>query len=229
MLFAGLQKLTLLDYPEKTACTVFTYGCNFRCAFCHNATLVTEKAETLLKEEDILSFLEKRQGLLDAVCITGGEPTMHKDLPIFIKKLKSMGFLVKLDTNGTNPEMLQSLLNDGLVDYVAMDIKNAPSRYEETAAVKGLDISPILNSIAILEKSAVTYEFRTTVTKELHTRESVAEILTLFSKETPYFLQQFRDGESLIASGNSPWEENELRLLTKALKSEGYNVSVRGI
>ncbi|MGN0448432.1 MAG: anaerobic ribonucleoside-triphosphate reductase activating protein [Acutalibacteraceae bacterium] len=229
MLIAGLQKLTLLDYPEKTACTVFTYGCNFLCPFCHNATLVTEKAANLLTQEEILSFLEKRQGLLDAVCITGGEPTLHKDLPEFIKKIRDLGYLVKLDTNGSRPEILKDLLEKKLIDYVAMDIKNALSRYGETVGLKDFDIKPILNSIEILKKSGVTFEFRTTVTKELHSEKDIREILSLIGKEAPYYLQQFKAGESLIADGNSPWEESDIKSLVQNLQGEGYNLGLRGV
>ena len=174
MLIAGLQKLTLLDFPGKTACTVFTPGCNFRCPFCHNALLVTDiDGGTFLDEEEFFSFLNKRKGILEGVAITGGEPTLQRELPLFIKRIKDLGFLVKLDTNGTNPEMLEALIKEGLVDRVAMDVKNDPSLYGETAGLKNFDIAGVARSRDLLLEGRCDYEFRTTVVKGLHTKESL--------------------------------------------------------
>ena len=227
MLIAGLQRLTLLDYPGKTACTVFTHGCNFRCPFCHNALLVTEKAESLISEEEFFSFLKKRTGILDGVCITGGEPTLQKDLIAFMKKIKDIGFLLKLDTNGYRPDVLNQVLENGLADYIAADIKASPEKYAAATGIDSLDFSLILNSIELIEKSGVPHEFRTTVTNELHSEEDFEKILSLFSPDTPYFLQQFKDSGCLIDSGCSGWSTERMKNLTERLRASHPNVSLR--
>lgn len=227
MLIAGLQKLTLLDYPGKTACTLFTPGCNFRCPFCHNALLVTSRVEDFISEEEFFSFLSKRKGILDGVCITGGEPTMQNDLIPFIEKIRAMGFLIKLDTNGYRPEVLGEVLSKGLADYVAMDIKAAPEKYALTTGVKSLDFSLILNSIELLEKSGASHEFRTTVTEDFHTEEDFAEILSLFSDDTPYFIQQFKDSGNLIDGECRGWSTERMKKLVGELKKNHPNVHLR--
>ena len=227
MLIAGLQKLTLLDYPGKTACTVFTYGCNFRCPFCHNALLVTEKAPDFISEQELFSFLKKRQGILDGVCITGGEPTLQKDLISFMKKIKDMGFLVKLDTNGYRPDALKEIISQGLADYIAMDIKASPENYPEAAGIAALDFSLIADSIELIEKSGVPHEFRTTVTAELHSEEDFEKILTLFSQDTPYYLQQFKDSGNLIDRHCSGWDTQRMKNLTVKLLTMHKNVFLR--
>ena len=227
MLIAGLQKLTLLDFPGKTACTLFTPGCNFRCPFCHNALLVTDKVNDFVTEESFFSFLAKRRGILDGVCITGGEPTLQKDLIPFIEKIREAGFLVKLDTNGYKPSVLKEIIEKKLVDYIAMDIKAAPSAYAVATGIEDLDFSLILNSIELIEKSGIEHEFRTTVTKELHTAEAFEEILALFSPDTPYFLQQFKDSGNLIDSSSHGWETEEMKELAEKLRLSHSNVSLR--
>lgn len=227
MLIAGLQRLTLLDYPGKTACTVFTHGCNFRCPFCHNALLVTEKAESLIGEKEFFSFLKKRTGILDGVCITGGEPTLQKELIAFMKKIKDMGFLLKLDTNGYRPDVLNQVLENSLADYIAADIKASPEKYAAATGIDSLDFSLILNSIELIEKSGVPHEFRTTVTNELHSEEDFEKILSLFSPDTPYFLQQFKDSGCLIDSGCSGWSTERMKNLTERLRASHPNVSLR--
>lgn len=227
MFIAGLQKLTLLDYPGKTACTLFTPGCNFRCPFCHNALLVTDKPETFISEDEFFSFLSKRHGILDGACITGGEPTLQKDLVTFMEKIKEMGFLLKLDTNGYKPHVLKDILKKGLADYVAMDIKAAPEKYADATGVEELDFSLILNSIELLEKSGVEHEFRTTVTKELHSEEDFPKILDLFSPDTPYFLQQFKDSGNLIDENCHGWDTQRMKKLTENLKLHHKNVHLR--
>lgn len=227
MIIAGLQKLTLLDYPGKTACTVFAPGCNFRCPFCHNALLVTHKPDELISEEEFFSFLNKRKGILDGVCITGGEPTLQKDLVLFIEKIKAMGFLVKLDTNGTKPDVLKNILAAGLADYVAMDIKASPERYSEAAGIENFDFSEVNESIHILEESGVPHEFRTTVTAELHSEDDFEKMLALFSAETPYFLQQFKDSGCLIDGNSHGWTTEKMRNLHSALTEKHKNVSLR--
>lgn len=198
MIIKGFQKLTLLDYPGRTACTVFTGGCNFRCPFCHNALLVTEQDDDFYPEEAVFEHLRLRKNVLDGVAVTGGEPLLQKDIERFLYEIKEMGYAVKLDTNGSFPEKLKGILEIGLADYVAMDIKNSPSRYAETIGVKNFDIAPIQESINILRDSGVDYEFRTTVTENFHTIDDMRE-LSLWIKDTPkYFLQNFVDSGQLI-------------------------------
>lgn len=226
MLICGLQKLTLLDYPEKTACTIFTYGCNFRCPFCHNAGLVTEKAEGIINEEELFSFLSKRQGILDGVCITGGEPTNHKDLIPFMERIKDMDFLVKLDTNGYNPDVLSEILSLKLADYVAMDIKNSLEKYSMTAGVD-IDTDKILRSIELIKSNAPHFEFRTTVVSELHNEEDIEAICGLIGKDSPLYLQQFRDSGNLISQGLSAWETKRMRKAASELQQKGFKVLMR--
>ena len=227
MLIAGLQKLTLLDYPGKTACTVFTPGCNFRCPFCHNALLVTHKVDSFVSEEEFFSFLSKRHGILDGVCITGGEPTLQKDLIEFMQKIREKGFLIKLDTNGYKPDVLQEILKKNLADYVAMDIKASPERYGEATGISGFDFSPIKESIELLEKSGVPHEFRTTVTDEFHSEEDFGIILSLFSENTPYFIQQFKDSGNLIDESCHGWSTERMKQLAEFLSLNHSNVSLR--
>ncbi|MEE1247489.1 MAG: anaerobic ribonucleoside-triphosphate reductase activating protein [Acutalibacteraceae bacterium] len=195
----GLQKMTLLDFPGKVACTVFTGGCNFRCPFCHNALLVTKLPEKPdYTEDEILSFLEKRIGLLDGVAITGGEPLLNPDIADFIRKIRDMGYAVKLDTNGSFPERLKAIVSEGLVDYVAMDIKNRREKYAETVGLKNLDLSKIEESVEFLKSGAVDYEFRTTVVKQFHTVEDIRAAAEWISGVKRYFLQNFVDSGELI-------------------------------
>ncbi|MBQ7116708.1 MAG: anaerobic ribonucleoside-triphosphate reductase activating protein [Clostridia bacterium] len=214
MLISGIQKLTLLDFPGKTACTIFCYGCNFLCPFCHNALLVTEKAEEFISEEEIFSFLKKRQGILDGVCVTGGEPTLQKDLKDFLKRIKDMGFAVKLDTNGYRPDLLGELIDEGLCDYVAMDVKNTPEKYSLTVG-KAIDTDKILRSISILKEGKIPCEFRTTVVREFHTEEDIKEIARLLKGGVPFFLQQFKDSGNLISDGLSAYSAEEMASLTE--------------
>lgn len=227
MLIAGLQKLTLLDYPGKTACTLFTPGCNFRCPFCHNALLVTSPVTDFVGEEEFFAFLQKRKGILDGVCITGGEPTLQKDLVPFMKKIRDMGFLLKLDTNGYRPDILEEILNNGLADYIAMDIKAAPEKYALTTGLADLDFSLIKRSIDLIEKSGVSHEFRTTVTEDFHTEEDFEKNLGLFSENTPYYLQQFKDSGNLIDGSCLGWSTERMRRLTESLKASHSNVFLR--
>ena len=218
MLIKGLQKLTLLDFPEKMACTVFTFGCNLRCPFCHNASLVLSERsdDTLIPEEEFFSFLQKRRGILEGVCITGGEPTLQPDLSAFIRKIRDMGFAVKLDTNGARPAVLKALLDEGLLDYVAMDVKNSLSKYPETVGVPTFDTTPVEESMNILLEGRIPFEFRTTLVKGLHTPESVAEMGERLAGGEKFFLQTFEDSGDLIAgegdrlSAFTPTETEEL-------------------
>ncbi len=231
MLIAGLQKLTLLDFPGKTACTVFTPGCNFRCPFCHNALLVTDiDGGTFLDEEEFFSFLNKRKGILEGVAITGGEPTLQRDLPLFIKRIKDLGFLVKLDTNGTNPEMLGTLISEGLVDRVAMDIKNAPALYGETAGLINFDIAPVSRSRELLLEGRCDYEFRTTVVKGLHTKESLRGAARWIEGAKEYWLQQYKDSGNLIdPRGLGAFGEAEMKELLEAVREIIPGAKLRGL
>lgn len=231
MLISGLQKLTLLDYPGRVACTVFTGGCNFRCPFCHNAPLVLpEQLAQDTDEEQVLSFLKKRVGVLDGVAITGGEPLLHKDIGDFLAKVKALGYQIKLDTNGSFPELLMELVKAGLVDRVAMDIKNAPACYGETAGVAGLDLAAIERSKDFLLSGAVDYEFRTTVVKGLHDEERLKEAARWISGAREYYLQQFKDsGQVLNITGLGASDEKEMHALAEAVRPWVPAVRVRGV
>ena len=200
MLIKGFQKLTLLDFPGRTACTVFTGGCNLRCPFCHNALLVTEMDDDRFEEEEIFEHLERRKKVLDGIAITGGEPLLQKDIERFLYELKDTGIAVKLDTNGCYPEKLKGILELGLADYVAMDIKNSPQKYGVTVGVENFDISPINSSIELIKNSGVDYEFRTTVTENFHTVDDVEEIAKWIQGAKHYYLQNFVDSGNLIDS-----------------------------
>lgn len=229
MKIKGLQKLTLLDYPEKMACTVFLAGCNFRCPFCHNASLVTNIDDDYISEEEFFSFLNKRKGILNGVCITGGEPTLYPDLEDFITKIKDLGFSVKLDTNGYNPDILIDLVNKGLIDYVAMDIKNSKEKYAKTAGLPSLDITRIEKSVQFLLSGAVPYEFRTTIVKELHNEEDMKSISRWIEKADRYFLQSFQDSGDLIENGYSGYDKNSMQYLLNITKERLTKANLRGV
>lgn len=229
MTFDGLQKMTLLDFPGKIACTLFTHGCNFRCPFCHNPGLVVEEETAQYTEEDVLSFLKTRQGLLDGVCITGGEPTLQKDLPAFIKKVRELGFAIKLDTNGALPERLAALLDAGLLDYVAMDIKSSPARYGEAVGIPNFDVTPVQKSVELLKNAGVPHEFRTTVVKELHDAECIQDIGVWLQGDTKYFLQQFQNDKPLIGQDLTPHDPETLEKYRKILLSTLPETALRGI
>ena len=229
MKISGFQKMTLLDFPGKVACTVFTFGCNLRCPFCHNASLVLGGAQSEYTEEEILSYLQKRKGLLDGVCITGGEPLLQNGISEFIKKIKDLGFSVKLDTNGCYPEKLKELIDSNLIDYVAMDIKNSFEEYGKTVGIKNFDTTPIKESVAILNRSGIDFEFRTTVVKELHSLESIKAIASEIKGAKKYFLQSFVDSGDLIGENLSAHDKNTLeQMKTEAQKTLDI-VEIRGI
>ena len=202
MKISGLNKLTVLDFPQHVACIVFTCGCNFRCPFCHNAALVThtQDAESF-SEEEIFDYLKKRQGILDGVVITGGEPLIHNDIDVFMQKIKDLGYKIKLDTNGTNPEKLKELVEKGLVDYVAMDVKNCKEKYNQTAGCENVNLEKVDKSIKFLLENNVDYEFRTTVVEELHTIQDIGALAEWIKGAKRYFLQNFVDSGDII-SGN---------------------------
>ncbi len=211
MVISGLMKLTLLDYPGHTACTVFTPGCNWRCPFCHNAALVLRPGEQpALDTEEFFAFLRKRRGLLDGVAVTGGEPTLHADLPDFLRRVRAEGFQTKLDTNGTNPAMLRRILEEGLVDYVAMDIKAGRDNYPAVTGTLRPGLDAVEESAAMLMAGDTPFEFRTTVVRELHTAEDFEDIARWLAGSESYFLQGFKDSGDNISGGYSAYSRQEM-------------------
>lgn len=226
----GFQKMTLLDYPGKVAATVFTGGCNFRCPFCHNALLVTElSGSPVIPEEEVLAHLEKKKKLLDGVAVTGGEPLLQKDLPAFLKKLKEMGYPVKLDTNGSFPDRLKELVKAGLVDYVAVDIKNRPEKYAETVGVADFDLTPVRETVDFLLSDAVDYEFRTTVVRQFHTPEDIRAAADWIRGAKRYFLQNFVDSGNLIQPGLTGVSSEEMEEMASAARTILPRVALRGV
>ena len=225
----GLQKMTLLDFPGHVACTVFLGGCDFRCPFCHNFELVDGSEKPIMDDSELLSFLESRTALLDGVAITGGEPCLHKDLPELIKEIRAIGYPVKLDTNGYHPELLKQLIDEGLVDYVAMDIKNSPEKYALTCGLDEMDLSPIKKSIDILMNSGIDYEFRTTVIKEFHEEEDFHKIGELIGGARAYFLQRFTDRDSVPYGNLTSPHPDEMRIFAEIARKYVENTSLRGV
>ena len=227
----GLQKLTLLDYPEKVACTVFTGGCNLRCPFCHNASLVT-KTEGLeeFSDPELFAYLRKRRGLLDGVCVSGGEPLLHPDLPDFLARLRALGYSVKLDTNGCFPDRLKDLVRRGLVNYVAMDVKSSPEHYAETVGIPGFATSEIRRSMDFLLEGHVDYEFRTTVVKGLHDAEILRGAAESIRGAKRYFLQKFVDSGDLVSgSGLSAYSDKEMRGFLNLVAPYVKSAALRGV
>lgn len=232
MKIGGLQKLTLLDYPGKLASTVFTSGCSFKCPFCHNKELVfVPENYSFLNTEEVLSYLAKRKNLLDGICITGGEPLLQEGLLPFIEAVKEMGYFVKLDTNGNNPEKLKEIVNSGLVDYVAMDIKNCKKKYHETVGLNEhvFDIHRIEKSVSFLLSGEVDYEFRTTVVKELHTKEDLLSLADWIKGAKNYYLQQYVDSENVIDRKWSAYNKEEMEDLCNAVKEIIPVCKLRGV
>ena len=229
MKICGLQKLTALDYPGHLACTVFTPGCDLRCGFCHNAALVTAGVlPELISEEEVLAFLEKRRGLLDGVCLTGGEPLLQPDIGDFLRKVKDMGYLVKLDTNGCHPEALEALVGAGLVDYAAMDIKNSPGKYDSTCGT-AVDMAAVERSKNLLLQGRVDYEFRTTVVKPLHLLEDFEAMGQWIKGAKRWFLQQFVDSGGLISGGLEAHSKDFLLSAKTVAERYAQYVDIRGI
>lgn len=225
----GLQKMTLLDWPGKVACTVFLGGCDFRCPFCHNSELLSGPMPVLMDQEGLLEFLRKRQGLLDGVCVTGGEPLLRPGLPGLLDGIKNLGFPVKLDTNGNHPDRLVRLWEQGLVDYVAMDVKNSPERYPETVGVPGLDLTPVRDSVAWLLEGHVEYEFRTTAVRQLHDAASFQAIGRWLQGTRRYYIQNFVDRDTVLRAGLSGFEKAELEAFASLVRPFVERVEVRGV
>ena len=228
-MIAGLQKMTLLDFPGRVACTVFTAGCNLRCPFCHNSELVLpERNPELMDEEYFFSFLKKRQGVLEGVCVTGGEPLLQKDVEDFLRRIKELGFAVKLDTNGCFPDRLKALVEAGLVDFVAMDIKNSPARYAETAGIPALDITAVQESVRFLLSGTVDYEFRTTVAAQLHDESSFHAIGAWLRGAKNYAIQNFRDSGDVLSCGLTPCTPQQIVSFAEIVKPFVQQVVTRG-
>lgn len=230
MKICGLQKTTLLDFPGHVAATIFTGGCNFRCPFCHNSGLLPGSAEAEYEEAEVLAFLKKRKGILEGVCITGGEPTLQPDLETFIRQIRDMGLMVKLDTNGYRPESLERFCKLGLLDYVSMDIKSGQSHYGVVAGLNGMAIERIDRSIHFLVNGDVPFEFRTTVVKGLHTEEDFREIGPWIKGCASYFLQCFSEsGDVLVPDRYDAFSKEEMMGFAEIVRPYVGNVGIRGI
>ena len=232
-MICGLQKMTLLDFPGKIACTVFLGGCNFRCPFCHNSELFMGSPQKLMEDEEFFAFLKTRKGLLDGVCVSGGEPTLYKNLPEFLAKIKELGFLVKLDTNGSRPALVKELVEKNLVDYIAMDVKNSPAMYAQTVGLESMDLAPIEESLRFLVGGTVPYELRTTLVSQLHTEESIQDMgawlggLVTGMKPKQLFLQSFVDRDTVLFAGLSAPETDTTAKFAKILEPFCQRVTVR--
>lgn len=230
MKICGWNKTTLLDYPGHIAATLFTGGCNFRCPFCHNAELVLCPGEQEeIREEEIFVFLQKRKGITEGICITGGEPSLQPGLKEFIRRVKTLGYLVKLDTNGYRPDVLWELLGEGLLDYVAMDVKASRKNYAQAAGLEGLDIAAIEMSMGIIRSSGIAYEFRTTVVKGIHTPEDMEDIGRWLSGCRAFYLQAYRDNENVMEPGFCAFSPEEMHDFLEITRKYIDNVSLRGI
>lgn len=226
----GLQKLTLLDYPGRVACTVFLAGCNFRCPFCHNASLVTHiRPENQISVEEVLAFLEKRRGILEGVCITGGEPLLAPELERFMERLKEMGYLIKLDTNGSNVNRLEYLVKKGLIDYVAMDIKNVPQKYGMTIGIEDYNPENVLKSVRYLMSDPVQYEFRTTVVREFHKRDDFEGLGRWLQGAKRYYLQSFADSGDVIQPGLRAYTKDILEQALEIVRKYIPSAQLRGV
>lgn len=228
MKIGGLMKLTLLDYPEKVACTVFTVGCNFRCPFCHNASLVQQRDCQQLTPEQVLEFLSKRKNVLEGMCLTGGEPLIHNGVDDFLLKVKQLGYKIKLDTNGAFPQQLAKLIDQGLVDYVAMDVKNCLQLYNQTAGCN-VDLQSIKLSVEILKQGKVDYEFRTTVTQNFHSSQAMAELAQWLTGAKRYFLQKFVDSGDLLNNSISGVDDDTMRKYLKIVQQYIPTAQLRGV
>ncbi len=235
MNIAGLQKMTLLDFPGKVACTVFLQGCNFRCPFCHNSDLLPGQGQPLMDDTQLLAFLQKRKGLLDGVCITGGEPTLQPQLPQLLRRIRELGYAIKLDTNGSNPQALRQLVEEDLVDYVAMDIKNSREQYPKTAGMRESLLPQVEESIRYLASGKLDYEFRTTVVQQLHSTASVEAMgkwvcnVLQGTKPKHWYLQSYVDRESVLTSGLSAPSKEKMVDFARVLAPYANAVNLRGI
>jgi pyruvate formate lyase activating enzyme len=232
-MICGLQKMTLLDFPGKIACTVFLGGCNFRCPFCHNSELFMGKPEKLMDDEDFFKFLKTRKGLLDGVCVSGGEPTLRPELSELLRSIKELGFAAKLDTNGSRPEVLKTLVEENLVDYVAMDVKNSPERYAQTVGLERMSLAPIEESLRFLISGNVDYELRTTLVEPLHDEASIRDMAAWLENLVPgrkadkLFLQSFVDRDTVLFSGLSAPNPEAVEKYATILAGAAGKVTIR--
>ena len=225
----GLQKMTLLDFPGAVACTVFLGGCDFRCPYCHNAELLDGSFPPLMDDAELLAFLRKRQGLLDGVTVTGGEPLLQPELPALLRAIRALGYKIKLDTNGSHPERLQAVLDEGLADYVAMDVKNSPERYGLTIGREDFDVTPIRESVRMLMAGSTDYEFRTTVVAELHDEAAFRAIGEWIAGAKRYFLQPFTDRETVPVGGLSAPDRETLERYAAIVRRTVPETHLRGV
>ncbi|MBE6720644.1 MAG: anaerobic ribonucleoside-triphosphate reductase activating protein [Ruminococcaceae bacterium] len=225
----GIQKMTLLDFPGVVSCTIFLGGCDFRCPFCHNFELIDGTAQPIMDEGELIDFLKSRKTLIDGVAITGGEPCLHKDLPELIRKIRAEGYKVKLDTNGYHPEILKAILDEGLVEYVAMDIKNSEDKYALTCGLDEVNLDTIRKSISILMNSGTDYEFRTTVVDELHETEDFEKIGEMIKGARHYFLQRFTDRDSVPYGNLSAPSFEKMHEYAEIAKKYVENTELRGV
>lgn len=230
MIIDGFEKLTLLDYPENIACIIFTRGCNLRCPFCHNSSILEfNNEEAKFSENEIFDYLEKRKNILDGVCITGGEPLLQPDIKEFIKKIKNLNLKVKLDTNGTNYSKLKELIEENLLDYVAMDIKNVYEKYPITTGIKNVDTESVKKSIALLKKSKIEYEFRTTIVKNYHTFEDIENLCKLVGKDSDYYIQNFINSDNVLEKSLESFSNEDLEKLKKFIENNYNNIKIRNM
>lgn len=226
----GLNKTTLLDYPGKVAAVIFLGGCNFRCPFCQNSTLVLNpSAQPEIPVKEVLSFLKKRQGILDGVCVTGGEPTLSPDLPELLQEIRTLGYPIKLDTNGTHPELLKTLAEQNLIQMTAVDIKACPDNYPSLCGLVHPDLDAVKETVEFLKNGALDYEFRTTVVRELHSEKDFIEIGQWLTGAKAYYLQAYRDSEEVLQPGFSSYTQKELEHFREILKRTIPLVELRGI
>lgn len=229
MMICGFEKFSMVDYDGKIACTVFTGGCNLRCPFCHNGALVVGNVESQrIDENEVFDYLEKRKSLVDAVCITGGEPTLQHGLADFLRRVRSMGYATKLDTNGLRPDVLKALLDEGLLDYVAMDIKNSKEKYARTVGVENVDVEKIDESVKILKASDVEFEFRTTLISEFHTRENMLEISEWIGGAKRYYMQKYKDNDGCISHGYNEIKKQDAQSFMELFEGKVKVVGLRG-
>lgn len=227
MNIAGMEKTSIQDYPDHISCIIFTQGCNMRCPFCQNSTLIPIEGEGLIEETEVFDYLELRKNIVNGITISGGEPTVQKDLKDFIKKVKKLGVDVKLDTNGTNYELLKELIDEKLVDYVAMDIKNTKAKYGKTSGIENIKLDNILKSMELLKQNKVSYEFRTTIIDEHHSLQDILEIIKQIG-DSKYFLQNFKMSDNVRDKNLTELDDDKLYLWNKVLKKY-KNVYIRGI
>ncbi len=224
----GYQKMTLLDFPGKVACTVFTGGCNLRCPFCHNAGLVKTPTAEDNAYGDVIDYLKKRKGIIDGVCVTGGEPLLQPHLSEFLSEIKEMGYLIKLDTNGALPERLKQIFSLSLVDYVAMDIKSSPEGYQEASGSE-IPFETFYESIKAIRESGVEHEFRTTAVKGIHSKEDFLKIADILLPEENYFIQRFTDSGNLLSGGCSAFSDEEMKEIYETVRKKVPRVNLRGV